>query len=184
MLLHLQEEDWPYWELSVVSSMDLPPPVHIAPYAIYLKVILKSFIDNILWGEYEQNAEKDLAKDETSPTEIGVNSDGTWQKRYGYNSLLGATFIISIDNALSIEWLCSWLYSVKSKTYALCKQSILVTVIHDSSYITGAFSSRVTPDTFIPTVKKNKISGTEISFILDDRVKLVCIFRRFFKQVT
>ena len=164
MLLHLQEEDWPYWELSVVSSMDLPPPVHIAPYAIYLKVILKSFIDNILWGEYEQNAAKDLAKDETSPTEIGVNPDGTWQKRYGHNSLLGATFIILIDNALSIEWLCSWLYSVKSKTYALCKQSILVTVIHDSSYITGAFHLMWHQTLSFPQSRKTK--SLELKFHL------------------
>ena len=37
MLLHLQEEDWPFWEVFVVvtvcSSMDLPPPVHTAPYS-------------------------------------------------------------------------------------------------------------------------------------------------------
>ena len=43
----------------------------------------------------------------------------------------------------------------------------------DSSYIPGAFSSHVRPDTLVPTVKKKKISETEISFIHDDSVKLV-----------
>ena len=43
----------------------------------------------------------------------------------------------------------------------------------DSSYIPGAFSSHMTPDTLVPTVKKKKISETEISFIHDNSVKLV-----------
>ena len=44
---------------------------------------------------------------------------------------------------------------------------------NDSSYIPGAFSSHVTPDTLVLTVSKKKISETEISFINDDSVKLV-----------
>ena len=47
-----------------------------------------------------KHAAKDLVKDETSPAEIAVSCDDTWQKQYGYNSLVGATFIISIDNGL------------------------------------------------------------------------------------
>ena len=43
----------------------------------------------------------------------------------------------------------------------------------DSSYIPVAFSSHMTPDTLVPTVKKKKISETEISFIHDDNVKLI-----------
>ena len=46
----------------------------------------------------------------------------------------------------------------------------------DSSYIPGGFSSHVTPDTLVSTVKKKKISGTEISFIHQDvSVMLVVI---------
>ena len=55
---------------------------------------------------------KDLVKDGTSPTEIAVSCDGTWQKQYGNSSSLGATFIISIDNG------CVLGYSIKSKTCA------------------------------------------------------------------
>ena len=43
----------------------------------------------------------------------------------------------------------------------------------DSFYIPGAFSFHMTPDTLVPTVKKKKISETEISFIHDDNVKLI-----------
>ena len=32
--------------------------------------------------------------------QISVSMDGTWQKRCGHNSLLGASFVISIDNGL------------------------------------------------------------------------------------
>ena len=59
-----------------------------------------------------KHAAKDLVKDGTSPTEIAVSCDGTWQKRYGNHSLLGATFIISIDNGCVLD------YSIKSKTCA------------------------------------------------------------------
>ena len=33
---------------------------------------------------------------------VFVSVDGTWQKRYGHNSLLGASFIISVDSGLVI----------------------------------------------------------------------------------
>ena len=44
-----------------------------------------------------------------------MSVDGTWQKRYGYNSLLGATFIISVDNGCVLD------YKVKSKICFMCK---------------------------------------------------------------
>ena len=52
-----------------------------------------------------------------SPNEIAVSCDGTWQKRYGHNSLLGATFIISTDNGVLD-------YSIKSKTCAVCNKNL------------------------------------------------------------
>ena len=60
--------------------MDLPPPVHTAPYSKYLKVILRSSaIDNC--EESMKHAAKDLVKDGTSPNENAVSCDGTWQKQ-------------------------------------------------------------------------------------------------------
>ena len=168
-------------------------------------------------GDYKQHAAKDLVKAGASPTEIAVSCDGTWQRRYGHNSLLDATFIISIDNGCFIDYILSkakhllrvikllilqisgietmnffcetnhkgssgsmekegavemYLCSI-DKNITSSMQNILVTVIHDSSYFAGAFSSHLTSDTFVPTVKKKKFSQTEISFIHDDSVKLV-----------
>ena len=94
--------------------MDLPPPVHCPLLKIFklswnpLLIIVESMI---------KYAAKDLVKDGTSPTEIAVSWGGTWQKQYGHNSLLGATFIISIGNGCVLD------YSVKSKTCAVCNNN-------------------------------------------------------------
>ena len=40
-----------------------------------------------------ENCKKDVGK----AVPVGVTVDGTWQKRYGFNSLLGVVFIISVD---------------------------------------------------------------------------------------
>ena len=69
------------------SSMNLPPPVHSTPYSKYLKVFLKSAIDN--YEESMKHAAPGIAKIGASPTEIVSGCDGTCQKRYEHKSLLG-----------------------------------------------------------------------------------------------
>ena len=44
--------------------------------------------------------------------------DGSWQKRYGHNSLLGMVFVISIDTGCVLD------YSVKSLFCHECKKNI------------------------------------------------------------
>ena len=53
-------------------------------------------------------AAQNLSHNNLLPTEVAVSIDGTWQKRYGHNSLLGATFVISIQNGCVLD------YSIKS----------------------------------------------------------------------
>ena len=60
------------------SSMNLPPPVHSTPYSKYLKVFLKSAIDN--YEETMKHAAPGLAKTGASLTEIVAGYDGTCQK--------------------------------------------------------------------------------------------------------
>ena len=67
---------------AICSSVDLPPPVHTAPYSKYLKVVLRSAIDNC--EESIKHAAKDRVKDGTSRNEITVSYDGRWQKQYGH----------------------------------------------------------------------------------------------------
>ena len=61
-------------------------------------------------------AAQSLHKEGSTPTEISISVDGTWQKRYGHNSLLGATFILSIDNGCVLD------YSIKSKVCTVCRK--------------------------------------------------------------
>lgn len=46
---------------------------------------------------------------------VSVTVDGTWQKRYGYNSLLGVVFIMSVDTGEVLD------YQTKSKICFECK---------------------------------------------------------------
>ena len=76
--------------------MNLPAPVHPNPYAKYLKIILESAMQNC--EESMSRAAQDIVGDNSTTTDIALSIDGSWQKRYVYNSLLGATVLISIDN--------------------------------------------------------------------------------------
>ena len=98
------------------SSMDLPPPIHTAPYSKYLKVILKSAMETC--DESMKYAAQSPSHNNLLPTEEAVSIDWTWwQKHYGHNSLLGATFVISIQNGCVLD------YSIKSKPCSVCKKN-------------------------------------------------------------
>ena len=58
-----------------------------------------------------------LSNNEVLPMEVAVSIEGTWQKRYGHNSLLGATFVISIYSGCVLD------YSIKCKTCTVCKKN-------------------------------------------------------------
>ena len=99
---------------SFCSSMDLPQPVHTAPYSKYLKVILKSAVETC--DESINRAAQSLSNNEVLPTEVAVSIDGTRQRGYEHNSLLGDTFVISICNGCVLD------YSIKCKTCTVCKK--------------------------------------------------------------
>ena len=48
-------------------------------------------------------------------SDIAFSVDGTWQKRYGHNSLLGASIIISIENGKVLD------YQIRSKSCQVCQ---------------------------------------------------------------
>ena len=82
--------------LSVQQSSKYPNP-----YGKYLKTIVKCAIENC--DESMRYAAKDLVDRSINvgvSTKIAVSVDGTWQKRYGHDSLLGGTFVISIENGI------------------------------------------------------------------------------------
>ena len=69
-------------------------------------------IDNRKEHEFSRNK---LCSDD-NVGEISVSVDGTWQKRYGHNSLLGASLVLLVDNGQVLD------YVIKRKTYQVCKR--------------------------------------------------------------
>ena len=49
--------------------------------------------------------------------EISVSVDGTWKKRYGHNSLLGALFEISTENGEVLD------YAIRCKSCQICNRN-------------------------------------------------------------
>ena len=49
---------------------------------------------------------------------VGVTVDGTWQKRYGFNSLMGVVFIISVDTVevLDYEIRCKHCFECRTRS--------------------------------------------------------------------
>ena len=61
-----------------------------------------------------ENCKKDVGK----AVPVDVTVDGTWQKRFGFNSLLGVVFIISVDTGevLDYEIKCKHCFESRSRS--------------------------------------------------------------------
>ena len=145
------------------GKMNLPAPVTCNPYGKYLNVILKSARDNC--EQSMSRAAQKLVHNNSSTTDIPVSIDGTWQKRYGHNSLLGATFLMSIDNGCVLD------YSIKSKTCTTCKKNFKPTeewkkkhapvceINHFGS--SGSMEKEGAIEMFLRSVEKHNLHYTE-----------------------
>ena len=97
------------------STMDLPAPVTSHPYNSHVKklsAICEKQCQKNLSGAANR-LKLFLKKNKEDLVDCAVTVDGTWQKRYGHNSKLGATFVLSADTGEVLD------YEVKS-TY--CKE--------------------------------------------------------------
>ena len=97
--------------------------------------------------------------------EVSVSVDGTWQKRYGHNSLLGASFVLSVDSGQVMD------YAIKSKTCHLCKRNPDTTAewkmkqehvceIHHKQ-LSGAMERDAVVEMFLNSVEQCKLMYTE-----------------------
>ena len=66
-------------------------------------------------NNYDDTDIENFKKDVGKAVPVGVTVDGTWQKRYGFNSLLGVVFIISVDNREVLD------YKIKCKHCFECR---------------------------------------------------------------
>ena len=96
-----------------MKAIKFPPPIY--PHSLNDHVKYNTDVA-------EENAQKSMNSDAASLCsddnvgEISVSADGTWQKRYGHNALLGASFVLFVNNGQVLD------YAIKSKTCLVCKR--------------------------------------------------------------
>ena len=78
-----------------------------------LELFHQSTVQNMLFAT--KHLKSFLKQDENEIADIAVTTDGTWQKRYGHNSNLGMTFLISADTGEVLY------YDVKSSYCKKCQ---------------------------------------------------------------
>ena len=96
---------------------------------------------------------------------IPVGVDGTCQKRYGNNALLGVSFLVSIDNGCVLD------YSIKSKSCHVCRSNQnasyewkerhkdVCAINHHSS--SGAMERDGVVETFLRLLEKHNLKYTD-----------------------
>ena len=108
MVLLLLVVAWQHWELFVLLWL-----FHHRYTCIHLINILN--ISQWLLKRTARRVCSKLMRHGNEIANVSVSVDGTWQKRYSHNSLLGASFIISVGLVLD--------YVIKSKTCQVCKRN-------------------------------------------------------------
>ena len=63
------------------------------------RTLISMYNDN-----YDDTDTENCKKDGGKAVPVGVTVDRTWQKRYGFNSLLGVVFIISVDTGEVLDY--------------------------------------------------------------------------------
>ena len=104
------------------TDFNFPQPVAEHPYNNYMKHVVNVSVENA------DKSTKDAAKrlrqlviegddDGHSILDVSVSVDGSWQKRHGFNSLLGMVFVISVETGQVLD------YSVKCLFCHECKKT-------------------------------------------------------------
>ena len=154
---------------------EFPQPVSEHPYNKYLLHIKNVSLKNA--EESISSAAKQLRKvigklddDDDSILNVAVSVDGTWQKRYGFNSLLGVIFIISIDTDCVLD------FSIKSLICHVCKKNKEATEtwekIHEATCLinhegsSGSMEKEGEIEMFLRSVEKHKLRYTK--YVGDD----------------
>ena len=152
------------------TQMNFPQPVSEHPYNKYLLHIKNVSLKNA--EESISSAAKQLRKvigelddDDDSILNVAVSVDGSWQKRYGFNSLPGVIFIISIDTGCVLD------FSIKSLICHVCKKNKEVTEtwekIHEATCLvnhegsSGSMEKEGAIEMFLGSVEKHELRYTK-----------------------
>ena len=71
-----------------------------------------------MYNDNYDDTDIENCKKDVKAVSVGVTVDGTWQKRYGFNPLLGVVFIISVDTGevLDYELNCKHCFECRSRS--------------------------------------------------------------------
>ena len=90
------------------TNFNLSQPVNEHPYNNYIKFIEGNSIKNcersMLAAAKHLRALKYGDIDDDVIVDVPVSVDGSWQKRYGHNSMLGMIFVMSIDTGHVLDY--------------------------------------------------------------------------------
>ena len=96
--------------------MNFPPPVNEQPFS-NISLINGEESTIIAGKQIRREVLGDIVEGEGIIVDVAVSVDGSWPKRYGFNSLLGMVFVISIDTGAVLD------FCVKSLVCHVCKHA-------------------------------------------------------------
>ena len=107
------------------TDFNFPKPVGEHPYNNYLKHLVNVSVENT--DKSTQDAAKKLRQlvtegedDGHSVLNVSVSVDGSWQKRHGFNSLLGMVFVISVETGQVLYYSVKCLFCHECKKQKKC----------------------------------------------------------------
>ena len=153
-------------------EMNFPPPVNEHPYNNYLKHIekisLKNAEESMLAAGIRLRKEilgPDVDDDGDTILDVPISVDGSWQKRYGFNSLLGMVFLISIDTGAVLDFVVKCLFCHECKKNQNASESWkkshaeICMVNHEGS--SGAMEKEGAIEMFLRSIEKHNLRYTK-----------------------
>ena len=151
------------------TDFNFPQPITEKPYNRYIRYIEQKAVSNCersLSGaaRYLRKVELNGRPDDGQILDVAVSVDDAWQKCYGFNSLNGMVFLISIDTGCVLD------YVVKTKFCHECKANrnaseewkskhkTVCCVNHEGS--SGAMEKEGSFEMFLGSIEKHNIQYT------------------------
>ena len=104
------------------TNLNFPQPITENSYNRYIRHVETNAIkasDRSLSDAAPKlrNVKLNGAVDDGQLIDVSVSVDAAWQKRYGFNSLVGMVFVISIDTGQVLDYVVKCLFCQKSKSH-------------------------------------------------------------------
>ena len=106
------------------TNLNFPQPITENSYNRYIRHVETNAIktsDRSLSDAAQKlrNVKLNGVVDDGQLIDVSVSVDGAWQKRYGFNSLVGMVFVISIDTGQVLDYVVKCLFCQKCKSHKM-----------------------------------------------------------------